>query len=230
MPAGRAGPESDPGRADVLLIAHRAPPLAAGCVALGECGVTVFELDVQAAGAEVVVSHFRPVLPVLPWLRRDRWALRWGSVGAGAERLSAAVDRLPAGTEVLLDLKDDGARGAVLVELILRAGLDPGRCYASSKQWSVLPPLRRAGFRTWRSVAGPRGLSRVLAAAPTGDDGVTVRHTLLDDRTIERLRRHTGQVVAWTVNDPARAARLAATGVAGITSDNPEVFRRLGPP
>ncbi|MEN3360572.1 MAG: glycerophosphoryl diester phosphodiesterase [Mycobacteriales bacterium] len=190
-------------------------------------GANVFELDVQAAGDEVVVSHFLPLVPGVPWLRRDRWAVRWGPAGTGAERLSAAVDRLPAGSEVLLDLKADGDRGGALAALILRAALDPGRCYVSSKQWSVLPPLRQAGFRTWRTVSGPHALARVLRDRPTDDDAVTVRHDLLRGRAIERLRRRAGRLIAWTVNDIGRAARLAAAGVDGITSDRDEVFRVL---
>lgn len=211
----------------VLLIAHRTPTSATRCAALRECGVGVFEVDVQMAGEEIVVSHFLPLAPGVPWLRRDRWTVRWGSVGAGAERLSAAVDRLPAGSEVLLDLKADGARGAALVGLILRADVDPGRCYVSSKQWSVLPPLSAAGFRTWRTVGGPAALARVLTGPPTSDDAVTVRHDLLRGRTVERLRRRAGRLIAWTVNNPRRAGWLAAAGVDGITSDRDEVFRLL---
>jgi hypothetical protein len=211
----------------VLLIAHRTPPSAARREALRECGADVFELDVQVAGEEIVVSHFLPLAPGVPWLRRDRWAVRWGPVGAGAERLSAAVDGLPAGSAVLLDLKARGATGAALVDLILRADLDPGRCYVSSKQWSVLPALSQAGFRTWRTVLGPGALARVLSGPPTTDDAVTVRHDLLRGRTVERLRRRAGRLIAWTVNSPRRAAWLAAAGVDGITSDRDEVFRLL---
>jgi glycerophosphoryl diester phosphodiesterase len=211
----------------VLLIAHRAPRYAARCGPPDAYGPNVYELDLQVAGDEVVVSHFMPLVPLVPWLRHEGWAFRWGPVGTGAERLAAAVDRLPPGSEVLLDLKDAGQRGEALVSLILRSGLDPGRCYVSSKQWSVLPPLRAAGYRTWRTVAGAGSLARVLTEPPTDDDGVTVRHTLLRIDTIERLRRRAGRVVAWTVNSTARATWLADAGVDGITSDRDGVLRLL---
>jgi hypothetical protein len=214
----------------VLLIAHRTPLSVAGSAALARDGAGVFEIDVQVDGEDVVVSHFVPVTRLLPRLRRDGWVLRWGAAGAGAERLAAAVDLLPAGSEVLLDLKDDtGRRGDVLVELILRSGIDPARCYVSSKQWSVLSRLRDAGFRTWRTAAGARAVSRLLTGPPTRDHGVTVRHSLLDGQLVGRLQWRCGLVVAWTVNSPGRAAQLAAYGVDGITSDHGAVLRSLRP-
>lgn len=210
----------------MLLVAHRAPLSVVGSAALARDGAGVFEIDVQVDGQDVVVSHFVPVTRLLPGLRRDGWVLRWGAVGAGAARLAAAVDLLPAGSEVLLDLKDDSA---ALVELILRSGVAPARCYVSSKQWPVLARLRAAGFRTWRTAAGARAVHRLLTGPPTPDHGVTVRHSLLDRQLVQRLQRRCGLVVAWTVNSPERAAQLASYGVDGITSDHAAVFRRLRP-
>ena len=212
----------------MLLIAHRSPSSADFCAFLRDCGAGVFELDIQAAADGPVVSHFLRVTPLLPQLRCDGRAVRWGPVGAGAERLSAAMDRIPAGGEVLLDLKDDtGRRGRALADLVLRSDLDPARCYVSSRQWSVLPVLRRAGFRTWRTVSGSRDVARVLDGPSTADDAVTVRHRLLGDGMVDRLRRRGGQVIAWTVNDPDRAAALVDAGVDGITSDRAEVFQLI---
>ena len=212
----------------MLLVAHRAPADATRCTVLRDAGADVFEVDLQAIGDEVVVSHFLPVVPLLPRLRHDRWAFRWGSAGAGAERLSVAAQRIPAGSEILLDLKDDtGQRGPALAALILRSDLDPARCYVSSRQWAVLPVLRQAGFRTWRTVWESRGLARVLDGPPTTDDAVTVRHGLLRGDVIHQLRHRAGRVITWTVNSPARAAWLAASGVDGVTSDRVEVFATL---
>jgi hypothetical protein len=213
----------------VLLVAHRAPPCPDRCAALGASGADVFELDLQVAGDEIVISHYLPVLPgLLPHLRHDRWTVRWGPVGAGARRLHDAVASLPAGGEILLDLKNQRQPAArTLTDLVLRADLDPARCYVSSAQWPVLEPLRRAGFRTWRTVREPGQLLRVLDGRPTGDAGVTVQHNLLRGRTVARLRRRAGTVITWTVNSPRRAAQLAEAGVDGVTSDSRTVLHLL---
>ncbi|GAA3609840.1 hypothetical protein GCM10022223_27390 [Kineosporia mesophila] len=212
-----------------LLIAHRTPADRPGCEALVSAGANVFEVDVMlAADDEIVLSHDIPLLTRLPWFRHDglRFSLSRHPVGPPLE---AVADLLPPHVEILLDLKcDRGTEAFRLVRKVLTLGLDPSRCYASSKNWRSLEELEREGFRTWRSVAHPLALCSLL------DEGkpayaTTVRHPLLTPASLERLRP-LGQVMAWTVNDPRRAVELAGLGVDGVTSDLPAVFRAISGP
>lgn len=210
----------------MLAIAHRTPATRERCAALAAAGASVFEIDVQSIGGELVVSHFLPVSGRLPALRRDRMALTWRRRTRREIPLAAALDLVPAGAEVLLDLKTDvGPRAHALVEQVAAAGLDPARCHVSTKGWDTLPALARHGYRTWRSVADEASLERVLALGALPDHAVTVRHRLLDGAVVDTLRAAGPLVVAWTINSEARAREVATYGVDGITSDSPAVLR-----
>lgn len=210
----------------MLAIAHRTPATADRCAALAAAGATVFEIDVQAFGDDLVVSHYLPVHPRLARVRRDRARFTVRRRGRLEVALAATVESLPAGAEILLDLKvDRGPAAHALVERIVAAGPDPARCYASTKGWETLPALAAAGYRTWRTVADPAALTAALAMPAIPDDAVTVRHSLLTPEVIAALRDRGPRVMTWTVNDLGRAREVIALGVDGVTTDSPEVLR-----
>jgi glycerophosphoryl diester phosphodiesterase len=214
----------------MILIAHRMPATVEACAALASRGANVFEVDLQLSGSEVLISHALPLLPGVPYLRslrHDGWQFSWSAALAG-QPLASAFDRLPPGTDLLLDLKTDhGPDAPRLIESLLTSSLDPARCHISSKNWPLLDELARAGFRTWRSVATRAALQQLIEAADHDRSyAVTVRHTFLTPTAMPALTPF-GRVIAWTVNDPARAQALEKLGVAGVTSDNPDVFADL---
>jgi len=76
--------------------------------------------------------------------------------------------------------------------------------------------------------AGPAQVADELSAL--GAEYVGVNHTWLTDALFTALTGRGLQVGAWTVNDPADMRRLAALGVAFITSDRPDLLREtFGP-
>lgn len=211
----------------MLAIAHRMPGTSAQCQALSDAGATVFEVDIQVSGPDILISHAVPLYHRYPPLRHDGWTFSWSRVLPG-EPLAAAQDRLPDGASLLLDLKTDRGAGALrMVQRLLDEKIDPQKCYVSSKNWAALDLLAEAGFRTWRSVAERAALRRLLQGPEQiSSHAITVRHTFLTELSMPELQRF-GRVIAWTVNDPTRTSELIDLGVAGITSDNPEVLRLL---
>lgn len=210
----------------MLAIAHRTPSTRERCAALGAAGATVFEIDVQAIGGDLVVSHYLPVHPLLPRVRRDRTRFTVRRRHRLEVALAATVESLPAGAEILLDLKVDQGPGAhELVDHLAAAGPPPARCYASTKGWATLPALAAAGYRTWRTIADPAALAAVLAMPELPDHAVTVRHALLSAEVVRKLRERVPRVMTWTVNDPARAREVLGFGVDGVTTDSAEVLR-----
>lgn len=215
----------------MLAIAHRAPASREEGARLAALGVTVFEIDVQLLGGRLVVSHYLPVHPhpSMARVRRDRWEFTTRRRAPREIDLAGALGSVPAGVEVLLDLKNDrGRHAADLAQAVVSAGLDRTRCHVATKGWQVLRLLRAEGFRTWRSVGDRSALVAVLAAAPLPDHAVTVRHTLLTPDVVSALRATGTLVMAWTVNDIRRAAELARLGIDGITSDSPRVLALVG--
>jgi glycerophosphoryl diester phosphodiesterase len=209
----------------VFVVAHRTPTTPQACAALAAAGVTHFELDVQLSSGGLVVSHFLPLLGVRGWLENDNWRLRWRTTTD-----PSVVDLLaciPRGAQVLIDPKEtEPARRSELVRRVL--GLpDPERFVVSTSQLDDLAAFRAAGLRTWRTVKNRRQLAAALGAASIADDGITVRHTLLDASAIDRLHALVPSVVGWTVNDIGRARSLCQWGIDGITSDRPEEITQI---
>lgn len=210
----------------MLAIAHRTPATRERCAALGAAGATVFEIDVQADGDDLVVSHYLPVHPRLPRVRRDRVRFTVRRRGRLEPALAATIEALPAGAEILLDLKaDTGPAAHALVERIVATGPDRARCYASTKGWATLPALAAAGYRTWRTIGDASALSAALAMPKIEDDAVTVKHTLLTVQVMAALRERVPRVMTWTVNDLTRARQVMDLGVDGVTTDSADVLR-----
>lgn len=209
----------------MFVVAHRTPTTPQACAALVACGVSYFELDVQLSRNGLVVSHFLPLFGVRGWIENDNWRLRWRS-----QRDPSVLDLLaciPTGAGVLLDPKEtDRARRAELVDRIGDLP-DPHRFVVSTSEVDDLAAFRAAGLRTWRTIKNRAQLQAVLAAGSIDDEGVSVRHGLLDAQAIDRLHALVASVVGWTVNDVRRARSLSEWGIDGITSDSPEEITRI---
>ena len=206
------------------LVAHRLPTSAAAAQALADAGANMFELDLQLWRERLVVSHYLAVMWPIPRWRRDGLRFSWARELRG-EPFGVAVQTVPDGAGLVLDLKNDSGREAwLLAERVVTQDTDRARCVVASKHWASLDYLADRGFATWRSVATRRRLARLLAAGPDPRHaGVSVRHTFLTPATLERLRPF-GEVIAWTVPTPSRARQLTRMGVGGIVADMPEVL------
>lgn len=209
----------------MLLVAHRTPPTAAGCAELAAAGAGAFEVDVQLAGESVVASHYLPFLRLRGWLEHDSWQFRWRSGPPRDAALREVVSIVPPGCLILLDPKETGAgRRSRLTEELARTLPDRGRFRVSTDHLDDLERHRAAGFRTWRTIKSSRDLEHVLRSGRLPDDGVSVRHTLLNQASVGLLHKVADTVVAWTVIDVERARQLRRLGVDAITTDRIEVM------
>lgn len=213
----------------MLLVAHRTPLTPSGCARLAAAGATLFEMDVQLSPGGLVVSHFMPVLGLRGWLEYDNRRLRWTPRAGRDPSLHEVAKVVPDDREILLDLKErSSARRWELTRRIAGELRDRARYRVSGGTASDLDELRGAGFRTWRTIDSRRDLDEVLAQGSLQDEAVSIRHGLLSGSTVERLHGIVPTIVAWTVNDLARARTLAALGVDGLTTDDPRVMIQLG--
>jgi glycerophosphoryl diester phosphodiesterase len=213
----------------VLLIAHRMPAAKAECARFLDAGADMFEVDVQLGAQGIVVSHYLPVPHTGGLLHRDNWRLRWGRIDGRDPALAAHLETVPAHTRILLDPKEKetSRRDALVGEIIDTLSADRARFVVSTGSQTSLRRLREAGFETWHSVGDHAALRRVLASGRLPEQAVTVRHTLLDRGTVQRLHEVVDGVVAWTVNRLERAAALRRFGVDGVTTDRVSVLRGL---
>lgn len=96
-------------------------------------------------------------------------------------------------------------------------GYPRDRLGVSSYRWPA--PLTRAGAAALRQ-AMPARIPVLLRWARA--DALSLHHALCSRAAVQTAHRLGAPVLAWTVNDPAGARQMAALGVDGIVSDDPE--------
>jgi glycerophosphoryl diester phosphodiesterase len=204
------------GKGRVLRIGHRGI----------EDGVDVVELDVIGGP---LVAHSR-------------------GEAHGAPSLDGELERLAAlGLAVQIDVKEPGIASEVAAALV-RHGLErqsfvstpslrilrefavstPGlprsfsypedRLGLSSRAGAA--PLVRAGLAAGRLTL-PARLPRLLQSV--GASAATLDHRVVSKRAIDLCHRLGIAVIAWTVNDPARATSLVESGIDAIITDDPRI-------
>jgi hypothetical protein len=214
----------------VLLVAHRTPAEPDRCARLATAGAQVFEIDVQLVGGRLAVSHYLPLGPA-GRVQRDNWRVRWHTASVRDHGVLEVAAAVPPQCTVLLDIKEKlPHRRRDLLAAMAETLPDRDRYRVCGPWPEDLELAREAGFRTWRTVGRPPDLRRVLAGGELPDEAVSIRHSLISDEILEGLRARVPVVVAWTVNDLARARRLRDLGVDGVTTDRVAVLRELASP
>ena len=155
--------------------------------------------------------------------------------GVAIPDLESALDLLH-GRIVNVELKSDVPSGLALVRAVSRAirrvqgvdivlsSFDPRIVVACAALMPRVPRAMLVGGKTARlATVLPLALRPALAGAHLQDQTITARRA-------GRLRRTGLRLVAWTVNDSARALALRALGVEWLITDRPGVMvRALGP-
>ncbi|ETK34692.1 glycerophosphodiester phosphodiesterase family protein [Microbispora sp. ATCC PTA-5024] len=160
-----------------------------------------------------------------------------GALGADKVRLNVELKSDPTRPE----LSADPVRFTELVATELDRHDRLSRAALLSFDWRVLEAARPLVEQRYalveRATMSPAWMNGVrldeiggdLAAAAdiVGATTLSPDHTLIDEALMESASRRGLPVVAWTVNEPEDASRLADMGVAGIVTDYPDRMRRL---
>jgi glycerophosphoryl diester phosphodiesterase len=144
----------------------------------------------------------------------------------------AEVLRAISGLPVLLEIKEPAAQEAV--ERVLREENAVNRCVLASEHHSALTRFREPPFALAASGAEIGALYRAALFRRVPERvayqtmSVPLRHrglTVPTPRLLRAARKLGCPVHVWTVDDPAVAQRLWATGVSGIVTNFPERMR-----
>jgi len=92
----------------------------------------------------------------------------------------------------------------------------------ASKRWAKAPMLAAL---TWMRQRLPGLAAGELPKL--GVDAMWVYHPLVSPRLARIAELAEVELIAWTVDDPARMRKLSAAGVTGICSNDPRLFERL---
>lgn len=225
------------------VIAHRTLPLdapensLAGIRRAHALGADSVEIDVRLTRDHVCVLSHDPTLwrlarvPVPVALASSRWlrARRRTDSGEPIATLQEAVDGLPPGMHVVLDVKADTAMGPAIsllreldrLDWALLWSRDPATVRLAC---DLAPHCERALLRnTFDDHAGRRYVHDAVAAHA---NAVSLHHRGTTRAVVDAAHSAGLLVYSW-VTDDADHARVLATGVDGINTDWPAQARRL---
>ncbi len=211
---------SIPARHGPALIAHMAGNTARQVRAAIEEVADFVEVDLWAHRGRLEARHARALYPLPLWFEE------WTTVRRAPRRpftLAGLLAETSGRTGVFLDLKNGRDEPARLVRAVLdSAGGFPGPLVASSQRWGTLRGLQQlvpeAGLYYSIDVRAKLDLFRSVMERDLRPAGISCRHTLLDEGIVQEMHDRGLKVVAWTVDEPARAEELAAWGADGITT------------
>jgi glycerophosphoryl diester phosphodiesterase len=231
-------PEHTGGRGTVEWIAHRGAKrelpentLPAFRRAF-ELGAAAIELDVHGTADGVVVVHHdaeiraggfraRPIAN-LPWAELERVEL---APGVGVPRLADVLAMVPSGRTVYVEVKGSGIEPLVAAEI--RATTTS--CAVHSFDHAAIARMRRIAPEIPRGILFEHaGLDVRSAMGATGARDVWPQWKLIDAALLAAVHDAGGRVIAWTVNSPSDATRLAALGADGLCGDDVRVFASIG--
>jgi glycerophosphoryl diester phosphodiesterase len=201
-----------------------------------DAGVDMVEFDVlRTADGRLVLAH-------------DLEDSRRPGVLTLEEGLDHLVTDAYSGIELDVDLKRAGYEREVIEALRARGLID--RTLISTMEEESLPVVRtlepnvRLGWSVPKMRRNPlsnplmrplallgayeyrrRLAGRVRAKLEAGEiDAVMAHFAVVDRRVVRTINEAGGELYVWTVDDPARIARLERLGVSGIISNDPRLF------
>jgi glycerophosphoryl diester phosphodiesterase len=180
-------------------------------------GADVIEIDVAWQHGRLIAAHDSPTGLTATFFRGMSLEQAWRY---------AEDARL-----IQFDLKETSPRYVDLVFAFLEAHIDEHAVMVTTREPDILRQLETSYPDVLRFLSiGTRAQLDALVADPElADllDGVSIRHSLLTEETIEPLLRWELVVCAWTVNNLQRVNTLVDLGVKGITTDNLAILQTI---
>lgn len=215
-----------------------------------EHGVDAVEFDVVALVAgELVVTHDESLVPLslaaarerLPALLTLEEALAWLAGSAPGVAAHVDVKCLGREQEIVDALARHGLLGRSLVSSNHAASLRRFAMAAPALPRALGYPHDRHGASTrpWLAPGVELALVAMRCALPlriaamlraSSATVAALERRVVSAAVVRRCQALGVPVHAWTVDDPAEAARLAGLGVAAIVSDRPHLVMAILPP
>ena len=227
------------------IIAHRGTPRShrentlEGFLAALDEDADGIELDVHATRDGVVVVHHDPVLgtAVAPPALAGRALRDLSAAELRDARMAGPVGGARYAVPTLADVLAAVGREATVYVEVKGAGIDDavrdvvGR---SAARCAIHAFDHRVARRTADAGRVPAGilvdsylLDPVHALRAAGARDYWCAGTFIDAALVRAVHDVGGRVIAWTVNDPAAARRLAGFGVDALCTDVPGALRRV---
>jgi glycerophosphoryl diester phosphodiesterase len=192
--------------------------------------VDAVEADLRLDGGRLVARHDRR-FPLLP-LFYDKWYARWRSEPQVA--LDEILDHLKGRASLFVDIKSTSTRALAMLLGTLRRRRVVAETRISGTYWHLLRRLHgeEPSLRLHYTIGDEESLDRFQRLLE-GVRGVSIHEALVDEALAARFQARGIEIVAYHVDQLARAQQLREWGVSGITSGDLALLRALkghGPP
>jgi glycerophosphoryl diester phosphodiesterase len=195
--------------------------------------VDAVEADLRLDGGRLVARHDRR-FPLLP-LFYDKWYAYWNR--EPQVDLDEILDCLDDKASLFVDIKSTSARALAMLLGTLRRRQVVAETRVSGTYWHLLRRLHEEepGLRLHYTIGDLESLDRFrqLLEGGEGVRGVSIHEALVDEALAARFQARGIEIVAYHVDQLARAQQLREWGVSGITSGDLALLRALkghGPP
>lgn len=205
--------------ASVLGVAHNSGGSIEATLEALVAGADVIEADVAAVDGQLYVAHDPPLPFVGPrWFRGPRLDRVWAATYGASAVMLDLKESSPAYLDLVIDFLAVRQRTRHVI-ISSRSPVALQRLHRELPEVTLLLSVPDAA--TLRSLQGNTMLLGTI-------DGISVRHTVLDEENAAWLEDRHLLTFAWTVNDMDRVNDLMRLGVDGITSDNLAIVSLLG--
>ena len=142
------------------------------------------------------------------------------------------LDTVPVGKRLVVEIKGGPEEAAPVAGIV---GAHPARdtvtfiCFDTSTLDAIhellpdRPVLQLVDAEILRSAGGPDGLATMVS--DHGFQGIDADCTIITPGLVSAAERAGLTLWCWTVNDPPEAQRMSSLGVAGITTNRPDMMR-----
>jgi len=217
----------------LITIAHRAGNSRAFLKEALDGVVDAVEADLRLDGGRLVARHDRR-FPLLP-LYYDKWFAYWSR--EPQVDLDEILERIEGRASLFVDIKSTSARALDMLLGTLRRRQVVAETRISGTYWHLLRRLHEEepGLRLHYTIGDEESLDRFWQLLEGGESvrGVSIHEALVDEELAARFQARGIEIVAYHVDQLARAQQLREWGVSGITSGDLALLRALkghGPP
>jgi glycerophosphoryl diester phosphodiesterase len=155
-------------------------------------------------------------------------ALGYDALRGAVPTLADVLDAIDGRADVFVELKGRGVERETID--VIRSSPAPSRCAVHSFDHGSVRRARTLAPELHGGILLDRAVPDVVAAMRAADAvDVWPHEPLIDAALVRAVQKAGGRVLAWTVNDPARASALAALGVDGLCTDTLAAVRQALP-
>ncbi|MGH9174938.1 MAG: glycerophosphodiester phosphodiesterase, partial [Vicinamibacterales bacterium] len=202
----------------VFVIAHNAGDNAETARTALEQRADAVEIDVIMVVGRLYAAHATPPKLIDAWFFRgpkleDAWEVVCDSDAVALD----LKDSSPGYVNALVRFLDDRPHPQVLLSSRdIDSLIELGERLPNAHLYLSMPDRE-----TFERLATDEGRALLL-------DGVSMRHSHIDEAVVGWLKTRRLRLIAWTVNDLTTVNRLVRMGVDGVTTDNLAIIELLG--